>query len=150
MGFSVLRLIWTNHDQVETIAYSQFLMALKRSPLDADQRWDRQFWQAGQEREVRLGDGVFPEAWPWLQSNNDGESAVSKGLIEVTCGGQRYAINPDQVRYISQDSEGTSFVSFGERHGLTLAMTYDELVVRLNEWMQHEPDISPAAFVAAQ
>lgn len=78
------------------------------------------------------------------------ESAVSKGLIEVRCGGERYAINPDQVRYISQDSVGTSFVSFGEKHGLTLGIGYTELVARLNDWTQHEPDISPAVLVPAE
>ncbi|PRH84803.1 hypothetical protein C5L14_25035 [Labrys okinawensis] len=75
---------------------------------------------------------------------------MSSGLIEVTSNGERYALNPDQVKYVSLDSGGTSYVSFGERHGLTLSIPYAELVMRLNDWMRREPDITPIGLSAAE
>lgn len=75
---------------------------------------------------------------------------MSSGLIEVTSNGERYAINPDQVKYISLDGDGTSYVSFGERHGLTLGIPYAELVTRLNDRMRREPDIVPIGLPAAE
>ncbi|OCC05515.1 hypothetical protein BA190_08925 [Labrys sp. WJW] len=75
---------------------------------------------------------------------------MSGGLIEVTSNGERYAINPNQVKYISLDGDGTSYVSFGERHGLTLNIPYAELITRLNDWMRREPDIVPIGLPAAE
>lgn len=75
---------------------------------------------------------------------------MSSGLIDLTSNGERYAINPSQVKYVSLDADGTSYVSFGEAHGLTLNISYVELVARLNDWMRREPDIVPIGLPAVE